>query len=170
MEEITEPERQIPSEVPLKQCLDCAEDIKSSANFCRYCRKAQGGLLRFLEYYQVIALSVSIGLLLVAVLNFFSTRDQLSQAKAANLKAEEVSKKVEAIEGDVSRALENVLRMEKAIAAASTNICNVALSLADIAEVIPRTTQGAVFESESLPEKDRLLLKEKILALRKECS
>jgi hypothetical protein len=138
MEEITEPIKQIPSEVPLKQCLDCAEDIKPSANVCRYCRKAQGGLLRFLEYYQVIALSVSIGLLLVAVLNFLSIRDQLSQAREANVKAETASKAVEEMERRIAGVLSDVLRVEQGVISARSEVFDVGRAVMELSEIIPR--------------------------------
>jgi hypothetical protein len=60
--------------------------------------------------------------------------------------------------------------MEAAVSEASRNICNVARSLADIAEVIPRTGEGAVFDAGRLPDKDKALLKDRIESLRKQIS
>lgn len=151
--------------VTAKVCRYCAEEIKGSATVCRYCSRVQAGLFRFSNVIRIaegMGILVSVGLLAVAFLNWSSTREQLSQATEASAKADTASKKVVAIE-------ENVSLMQKAVLEARRDICNVANSLADIAEVIPRTNEGAAFQTGQLPQKDRALLKDRIASLRKQC-
>jgi hypothetical protein len=165
MTTISEAQDEIVKTETFKQCRDCAEKIKLTANVCHYCSRAQAGFSRFLNFVripEVMSLLLSLFFLGVAFSSLLSTRQQLSQATKASAKAETASKKVAAIE-------ENVSLMQKAVLEARRDICNVANSLADIAEVIPRTNEGAAFQTGQLPEKDRGLLKDRIASLRKQC-
>jgi hypothetical protein len=111
---------------------------------------------------------VSLGLLILSFVNVSITRGQLTEARAAGAKAEAASKKVETMELRVTAAFDNVFRMEQAVFVARRDVCNVAQSLADVADLIPRTHEGGAFDAGSLPEKDKAFLKEKIAALRKQ--
>jgi hypothetical protein len=66
--------------------------------------------------------------------------------------------------------LSEAFQANRASQAARQDVCSIAQSLIDMAEMIPRTTEGAAFYGGSLPEKDKVLLKDRIEALRKQIS
>ena len=151
------------AEIESAFCRYCLEEIKLNAKVCKHCSRSQHRVVNVLRASDVIASIIAFGVLLVTIW-------QLNQANEATTKAEIASNKVEAVEVKVAAALKNVLRIEAAVSEASHNICNVARSLADIGEVIPRTTEGGAFQGGSLPEKDKALLKDRIESLRKQIS
>jgi hypothetical protein len=54
--------------------------------------------------------------------------------------------------------------------AARRDVCGIAKSLIDVAEMLPRTSEGGAFDAGGLPEKDKLLLQDRITSLRKQIS
>ena len=101
MTTISEAQDEIVKTATLKECRHCAEKIKPTAKVCHYCSRVQAGFFRFLNYIRIaegISILVSFGFLGVAVLNWISTREQLTRASEARSKAEEALNRVGAAE------------------------------------------------------------------------
>jgi len=102
------------AEIQPRLCRHCFQEIHPRASICHHCSRVQAGFLRLsnvLRIGEVLSFFLSGGLLAVAFLNFFSTRDQLS-------KAEEALKRAKATEASV---------------------LEVADCIVPIAEILPRT-------------------------------
>ena len=126
-------------------CRHCSEPIKPRANVCPHCSRAQCPLINFIGNSDVAAALIAFGLLIVAVI-------QLYQANDANIKAEEALKRAGTAE---SRAVQACL-----------GTVDIAKSIIDIADVIPRTNVGGAFDAGGLSPKDRAFLKAKQDSLR----
>lgn len=123
---------------PLIQCRYCLEEIKPRAKVCRHCSRSQNKVFNVLRSSDVAAAIISFGVLIFTIL-------QASSANEANRKAE--------------NALQRVLQAE-------CSVFDLAQSVIDIAEVIPRTDAGAAFAGGSLSQEDRELLKKNTDAIR----
>jgi hypothetical protein len=155
MTTISEAQDEIVKTATLKECRHCAEKIKPTAKVCHYCSRVQAGFFRFSNYIRIfegISLLVSVGLLTVAFLNLWSTQAQLTRASEASSKAEE--------------ALKRVIETERRVLQAQCDVFDLAQSVIEITEVIPRTDAGAAFQGGSLSQQDRALLKKKADSLK----
>ena len=148
MTTISEAQDEIVKTATLKECRHCAEKIKPTAKVCHYCSRVQAGFFRFSNYIRIfegISLLVSFGLLFAAFSN-------LSSASEASSKAEE--------------ALKRVIETERRVLQAQCDVFDLAQSVIEITEVIPRTDAGAAFQGGSLSQQDRALLKKKADSLK----